>query len=146
MTPDGDLLFVANADNNNVAVFNVADPKQAKPLGFIPTGWYPTSVRFNADDKRIYVANGKGVIPKANRSGPSPYLGGTLTDYIGSIYRGTISLIDLPSPERLAAYLELRKEAASAARRADEHARRTYERGFTKLVKEHVRQKPTNRR
>src|SRR5688572_9165790 len=49
------------------------------------------------------------------------------------------------SPERLAAYLELRKEAASAARRADEHARRTYERGFTKAVKEHVRQKPSNR-
>jgi ribosome biogenesis GTPase len=48
------------------------------------------------------------------------------------------------TPERLAAYLDLRKEAASAARRADEHARRTYERGFTKLVKEHVRQKPSN--
>lgn len=50
------------------------------------------------------------------------------------------------SPERLAAYLDLRKEAASAARRADEHARRTYERGFQKLVDEHVRQKPSNRR
>ena len=33
------------------------------------------------------------------------------------------------SADRLAAYQELRKEAASAARRADEHARRTYERG-----------------
>jgi ribosome biogenesis GTPase len=49
------------------------------------------------------------------------------------------------SPERLAAYLELRKEAASAVRRADEHARRTYERGFQKLVNEHVRQKPSKR-
>jgi ribosome biogenesis GTPase len=49
------------------------------------------------------------------------------------------------SPERLAAYLELRSEAASAARRSDEHARRTYERGFQKLVNEHVRQKPSNR-
>ena len=46
--------------------------------------------------------------------------------------------------ERLAAYQELRKEAASAARRADEHARRTYERGFTKAVKAHVKQKPSN--
>jgi ribosome biogenesis GTPase len=50
------------------------------------------------------------------------------------------------SSERLAAYLELRKEAASAARRADEHARRSYERGFTKAVKAHVQHKPANRR
>ena len=48
------------------------------------------------------------------------------------------------SEERLAAYLDLRKEAASAARRADEHARRTYERSFTKVVKQHVREKPSN--
>ena len=46
------------------------------------------------------------------------------------------------SPERLAAYLELRKEAASAARRADEHARRAHERQFTKMVKSHVKKKP----
>jgi ribosome biogenesis GTPase len=56
-----------------------------------------------------------------------------------AVEEGTIS------PDRLAAYLELRKEAASAARRADEHARRLYERGFTKAVKEHVRQKPSDR-
>jgi ribosome biogenesis GTPase len=47
--------------------------------------------------------------------------------------------------ERLEAYQALRKEAASAARRADEHARRAYERSFTKVVNEHVRQKPSNR-
>src|SRR5207247_2499551 len=36
LTPDGQLLFVANADANNVAVFNVAKPGDARPLGFIP--------------------------------------------------------------------------------------------------------------
>ncbi len=49
------------------------------------------------------------------------------------------------SPDRLAAYLDLRKEAASAARRADEHERRAYERKFTKAVKAHVNSKPNNR-
>jgi ribosome biogenesis GTPase / thiamine phosphate phosphatase len=49
------------------------------------------------------------------------------------------------SSDRLEAYQALRKEAASAARRADEHERRTYERGFTKAVKAHVQQKPSNR-
>ena len=29
LTPDGQLLFVANADANNLAVFNVATPGQA---------------------------------------------------------------------------------------------------------------------
>ncbi len=49
------------------------------------------------------------------------------------------------SADRLEAYQALRKEAASAARRSDEHERRTYERGFTKAVKAHVQQKPSNR-
>src|SRR5262249_2524356 len=55
LTPDGQMLFVANADANNVAVFNVADPGEAKPLGFIPVGWYPTCVRYNPADKHLYV-------------------------------------------------------------------------------------------
>ena len=46
--------------------------------------------------------------------------------------------------ERVDAYGELRREAASAARRADEHERRTYERKFTKAVKAHVKSKPDN--
>jgi ribosome biogenesis GTPase len=47
---------------------------------------------------------------------------------------------------RVDAYLELRAEAGAAARRADEHARRAYERTFTKVVNTHVRGKPGNRR
>src|SRR5207244_11511754 len=62
LTPDGQLLFIANADANNLAVFNVAEPGKAKPLGFIPVGWYPTCVRFNSANKRLYVTNGKGTM------------------------------------------------------------------------------------
>ncbi|MEQ1788669.1 MAG: ribosome small subunit-dependent GTPase A [Acidimicrobiales bacterium] len=46
--------------------------------------------------------------------------------------------------ERVEAYAALRREAASSARRADEHERRTYERKFTKAVKAHVKSKPNN--
>jgi DNA-binding beta-propeller fold protein YncE len=107
LTPDGEILFVANADNNNLAVFNVSDPKTAKPLGFIPVGWYPTSVRFNKIDKRIYVANGKGTVSKANRSGTNPHLGrdlGTLPEYIGMLFKGCISTIEMPDMERMQIY------------------------------------------
>lgn len=106
LTPDGQMLFVANADANNIAVFNVATPGEAKPLGFIPVGWYPTSVRFNPADKRIYVANGKGTTPRANPQGPQPTLppNATIRQYIGSLFRGTLSIMDLPTPERMAMY------------------------------------------
>ncbi len=106
LTPDGQILFVANADANNLAVFNVSNRKEALPLGFIPTGWYPTSVRFHADSKRIMVANGKGMFSKPNPSGPSPYNGraGNVTEYIGSLFTGTVSFIDMPTPDKMGQY------------------------------------------
>jgi DNA-binding beta-propeller fold protein YncE len=106
LTPDGQMLVVANADANNVALFNVATPGQAKPLGFIPVGWYPTSVRFNPKDKKLYVANGRGATPKANPQGPNPLLRSnrTVRQYIAGLYRGTLGIISLPSPAQMAAY------------------------------------------
>jgi sugar lactone lactonase YvrE len=100
---DGSLLFVANANNNNVAVFNVSDPSHAKSLGFIPVGWYPTAVRFNAKDNRLYVANAKGTSIHANRKGPQPTIPykPTATEYIAGLYHGTLSAIDLPTPEQM---------------------------------------------
>ncbi len=107
LTPDGKMLFVANADANNLAVFNVAEPGEAKPLGFIPTGWYPTAVRYNAADKRLYVANGKGDRSFANPQGPNPNLPGnqqSRREYIAELLTGTLSIIDLPDPDRIAKY------------------------------------------
>ncbi len=106
LTPDGEMLFVANADANNVAVFNVADPKAAKGLGFIPVGWYPTSVRYNKLDKTIYVANGKGNLSKANPNGPGPMqtFDRGLVEYIGGLFKGTVSFIPVPTPEEMAKY------------------------------------------
>jgi DNA-binding beta-propeller fold protein YncE len=106
LTPDGQLLFVANANNNNIAVFNVSDPRQAKSLGFIPVGWYPTSVRYSAKDKRLYVANAKGTMVHANRNGPQPTLPyrPSVTEYIADLYRGTLAAIDTPSPEQMVEY------------------------------------------
>src|SRR5262249_35532629 len=71
-----------------------------------PVGWYPTSVRYNPADKRIYVANGKGTTPRANPQGPQPTLppNATLRQYIGGLFRGTLGIIDLPTPQRMADY------------------------------------------
>jgi hypothetical protein len=99
LSPDGELLFVANANNNNVAVFDVETPGKARSLGFIPVGWFPTSVRVSRDGRTLIVANGKGLASAPNPKGPYP---GTtvprdLQEYIGGLFRGTISLIELPA-------------------------------------------------
>ena len=60
LSPDGTRLFVANANINTVAVFHVATPGKSRSLGFIPVGWYPTSVRVSRDGTTLYVVNAKG--------------------------------------------------------------------------------------
>jgi DNA-binding beta-propeller fold protein YncE len=104
LLPD-DVLLVANADANNLSVFNVDDPRKATPLGFIPTGWYPTSVRYNSTDKKIYVTNGKGLSSKGNRHGPNPIQPArNLGEYIGALFKGTVAIIDLPTPDAMDVY------------------------------------------
>jgi YVTN family beta-propeller protein len=101
LSPDEKTLYIANADNNDVAVVDVARRRNSEIEGFIPTGWYPTSVRVSKDGKRIFVANGKGVASAANPQGPGPYKGRT-QQYIGSLLKGTISIINLPAKAKLA--------------------------------------------
>jgi DNA-binding beta-propeller fold protein YncE len=56
-------LYVANADNNCLAVFDVTKPGNSQSQGFIPVGWYPTNVKTLGN--KIIVANGKGLTSKA---------------------------------------------------------------------------------
>jgi YVTN family beta-propeller protein len=121
LTPDGEILFVANADANNLAVLNVADPKNAKPLGFIPTGWYPTSVRFNPKDRTLYFASGKGLSSKANRGGPNPLLprARNLPEYMGELFTGTLGILKMPTPDVMAS---LTKQAYACSPLRDKNA------------------------
>jgi YVTN family beta-propeller protein len=124
LSPDEKTLFVANANNNNVAVFDVSVAGKSRSLGFIPVGWYPTSVRVTPDGRHLLVANGKGLTSMANPKGPVP---GTRRDgetqYIGGLFPGSLSIIDLEQgaefPKQLAAwtqeaYLCTPREGASA--------------------------------
>ncbi|MFI5358267.1 MAG: alkaline phosphatase family protein, partial [Opitutales bacterium] len=99
LSADGTLLFVANANNNNVAVFEVSAPGHARSLGFIPVGWFPTSVRATPDGRTLVVANGKGVTSLANPRGPFPGdpRPRNLQEYIGGLMQGTVALITLPA-------------------------------------------------
>lgn len=112
------ILYIANADNNCVAVFDVRKPGQSFALGFVPTGWYPTCVRLVK--KKLWISNGKGFSSKANPFGPSPlrkkedviHHGGiskkaSEVQYIGGLFRGTMSVIDIPTSQQLKAYTNM---------------------------------------
>lgn len=103
ISDDGDELFIANADNNFLAVFDIEEPGQSKSLGFIPTGWYPTSVRIVGN--QLWVVNGKGLTSAANPKGPNPYKKRTdSTEYTGSMFKGSLSSLSIPDEETLAIY------------------------------------------
>jgi YVTN family beta-propeller protein len=105
LSPDEKTLFVANACNNVIAVVDVSKPGRSRSLGFIPSGWYPTSVRVTRDGKHLLVANGKGLNSRANPLGPQP---GQRTrrmptvEYIAGLFHGTLSVIKLPAGETFA--------------------------------------------
>jgi DNA-binding beta-propeller fold protein YncE len=102
LSPDEKLLFVANANINAVAVFDVETPGTSRSLGFIPVGWYPTSVRVTPDGRHLLVTNGKGIKAMANPGGPQPTRERNTDQYIAKLFRGTLSIIDLPSAKQLA--------------------------------------------
>ena len=112
LSSDETLLFVADANTNDLAVFNVQDPGASKPLGFIPTGWYPTCVRIARDGKRLFVANGKGVTSKANPQGPNPLERKSIQDYIGGLLQGTLSTLPFPAPKDMPRYTQTVYECA----------------------------------
>lgn len=103
LSPDEKTLYIANADNNCLAVFDVSKAGKSRSLGFVPTGWYPTSVKVVG--QKLFVANGKGMSSKANPEGPNPIKGRRNPDqYIGGMFKGTLSILELPTAAQLTAY------------------------------------------
>ncbi len=114
LTNDGKILIVANADANNLSLFQVEDPLKPVPMGFIPAGWYPTAVRFNSFDRKIYFCNGKGLTSRPNSQGPNPLATKDLPirQYIAGLMQGSLGVLDMPTPEKL---LEFTKDAYSCS-------------------------------
>ena len=110
LSTDNKKLFIANADNNCLAVFDVTKPGFSVSTGFIPVGWYPTCVKVIGN--KIFVTNGKGFSSFANPKGPNPIKRRVKhaaddedgPQYIGSLMKGTMSIIDMPSEKQLSTY------------------------------------------
>lgn len=116
LSADDKTLYIANADNNCLAIFNVEHPTSSHSAGFIPTGWYPTCVRVVGN--LLLVANGKGFQSIPNPYGPQPVNSKQKTpyqkaitsgekqpvQYIGSLFKGSLSFISKPDDEKLEKY------------------------------------------
>jgi YVTN family beta-propeller protein len=103
---DGKHLFVACADANAAAVVDISEA-HSRVLGFVPTGWYPTSA-FGLPDGRMAVLNGRGLRSYANPGGPNPlkrpepvHEGANAVDYVGHIQTGTVQFVDAGNESQL---------------------------------------------
>ncbi len=83
-------LYAACAQKNSVQVLDLAD---GRPLGDIPTAWYPTGVAVQAASDQVLITCGKGL-----GSGPKPG-----TEDIHRSMPGSLSLVPAPSAAALAA-------------------------------------------
>ena len=64
------LLYIANADNNSVAVAHIANRAHSTVVGFIPTGWYPSALALVDHDRTLFIGNAKGEEGHPDRKGP----------------------------------------------------------------------------
>jgi YVTN family beta-propeller protein len=117
VSPDGRTLFVANADNNNVMVADISNeavsddgPGRGESIsiidGFIPVGWYPSALAVSSDNGALIVANGKGLMSRANFP---PQVrkaigAGIVFDHPAQTFQGAISFIPRPDAAQMAAY------------------------------------------
>jgi YVTN family beta-propeller protein len=96
VAPDEKHLFVAEAGINAIGVIDLPSFRIA---GNIPTGWFPSKLKITPDGKKIIVTNAKGYGSGPN--GGKDFKEGEEGTYIGSLMKGTVSVIDIPSEKEL---------------------------------------------
>ena len=103
-------------------MIDIQTPNRSQVKGFIPTGWYPTSVAVTPDGKHLLVGVGKGNQTKPNPIDPvatvksetgQPFEAERRKElrrmfpYIGSTLSGALSIVPVPDDTKLAAYTEV---------------------------------------
>ncbi len=99
LSPDQKRLYVAESGINAVAVIDV---ESLEVLGHIPTGWFPSKVQLSKDGEKLIVANAKGFGSGPN--GGRNFRVNESGSYIGSLMKGTVQILDIPSDEDLKTY------------------------------------------
>ena len=101
ISPDGKRLFAANASADAIAVFDLAGTKHAgntavRPVGFVPTGWYPTAIASTGSELLLATAKGQGTgpnnFPQRDAPANSPRRDRT---YIATLLYGSFARVPL---------------------------------------------------
>ncbi|MBC7806706.1 MAG: beta-propeller fold lactonase family protein [Akkermansiaceae bacterium] len=107
LSPDEKTLYVANSDNNAIAVVNVAVPDRSRVEGFIPTTFYPTMVAASRDGKRLFVGSAKGYAAGPNGQAPDGKIDPVAPKgypYIVQLLKGVLSTVPVPTAAQLTGY------------------------------------------
>ena len=96
VSPDEKQLFVAEAGINAIGVI---DLPSFKVKGHLPTGWFPSKLKVTPDGKNIVVTNAKGYGSGPN--GGKDFKEGGEGTYIGNLMKGSVSVIEIPSDDKL---------------------------------------------
>ena len=111
-----DHMYVANASSDAVAVFGLrkvaqiagAGPatvsgisirSESKPVGFIPTEWYPTALAVHGDELLVVSGKAQGTGPNAPREG-APDRAHAWHPYIATLLHGSVARIKIPEAEK----------------------------------------------
>jgi DNA-binding beta-propeller fold protein YncE len=95
----GSNLFVAESGINAIGIIDI---HTFTLKGHLPVGWFPSKLQVSPDDKKIIVANAKGFGSGPN--GGAGYTSGPEGDYIGSLMKGSFTILDIPSEQELKKY------------------------------------------
>ena len=123
----GDRLYIANADNNNVAVVEIEERGDSRVIGFIPTGWYPSALAASQDGKRLFIGTAKGM-----HFGPNA----PKKQFIADMLTGHVSLVDAPDEKALSGYTRQVLQNTPAGKNPEELTpaeRKVYDETFGKI-------------
>jgi len=98
LSPDQKRLYVAESGINAVGVIDI---ESMKTLAHLPVGWFPSKLKVSKDNKKLVVANAKGFGSGPN--GGAKFKVGAEGSYIGSLMKGSVTVLDIPKDEDLRA-------------------------------------------
>jgi hypothetical protein len=101
VSPDGGRIFVAEGDNNAVAVFTLSAGTSGVStvgtadslIGRIPVGWYPAAVEVDGNDLLVVNAKGKGTAPNPGHGQPGQPSPPHTPDYTLGQISGTLTIV-----------------------------------------------------
>lgn len=96
VSPDERRLYVAESGINAVGVIDIPT---MRVVGHIPVGWFPSKLKVSLDGKHLVVANAKGYGSGSN--GGKDFTPGPEGTYIGSLMKGTVTVLEIPSDSEL---------------------------------------------